>query len=265
MPELCRFPGTVPIFVSAKNGTVPFAAVLVDALGTAPIFVSAKMGLSPLPGDSATITPLTQNSVQVPPYKLTAMPTKDPKSIRLPSSRPSVPAAALITATGVIVCGMLFAADGTAPPRVSTFAPAEDLANQADSYIKYLEEAVASEEEYGYDVDKIAKQSNTLAVIALAIGLNDQPSKYTQQAGALMKAAQAVAAAKDYASAKRAVAELRSAADGKVQANVALKWEKVAALRELMLQVPVVNQKLRLGIAPARIKRRARMPPATRP
>ncbi len=32
--------------------------------GTVPIFVSTKMGLSLLPADSATITPLTQGSVQ---------------------------------------------------------------------------------------------------------------------------------------------------------------------------------------------------------
>jgi hypothetical protein len=43
-----RFPGTVPIFVSAKMGPSPLTAVQPRFPGTVPIFVSAKMGLSPL-------------------------------------------------------------------------------------------------------------------------------------------------------------------------------------------------------------------------
>ena len=45
-----------------------------------------------------------------------------------------------------------------------------------------------------------------------------------------MKAAQAVAATKDYAAAKKAVAALQEAAEGGPKADAALKWEKVASL-----------------------------------
>ncbi len=45
-----------------ENGP-PVASPLIHTVGTVPIFVSARMGLSLLP-DAATITPLTQHSVQ---------------------------------------------------------------------------------------------------------------------------------------------------------------------------------------------------------
>ncbi len=171
------------------------------------------------------------------------------------TNRVILAAAWLAFVGGIVAAGASWAAEDDAlAAKVSTFAPAEDLTNQADVYIKGLERAVANEEDYKDDETKVAKQANTLAVIALALGLHDQPNKYKQQAGAMMKAAQAVAASKDYASAKKAVADLRAVAEGKASANVALKWEKVASLPELMKQVPVVNQKLRLFVKPAKIK-----------
>jgi hypothetical protein len=143
-------------------------------------------------------------------------------------------------------------------PKVSTFAPAKDLANQADQYIKSLAKSVATEEDYKDDQGKVAKESNTLIIIALALGLHDEESKYKAQAGALMKAAQAVAATKDYASAKTAVAALQEAAAGGSKADVELKWEKVASLPELMKQVPLINNKLKRYIKPAKFKEKAK-------
>jgi hypothetical protein len=145
-----------------------------------------------------------------------------------------------------------------AVPQVSTFAPAEDLANQADQYMKELEQSVASEADYKDSLDKIAKQSNTLVIIALALGLHDQESKYKASAGALMKAAQGVAAAKDFESAQKAVAALKDAAAGKGKADAELKWEKVAALPELMKQVPLVNTKLKMKLKGANFKKKAK-------
>lgn len=143
-------------------------------------------------------------------------------------------------------------------PKVSTFAPAEDLARQADQYLKALGASVASEEEYKDDQETIAKDANTLIVIALALGLHDQENRYKAQAGDLMTAAQAVAATKDYASAKTAIAALQAAAQGQGQADVALKWEKVASLPELMKQVPLVNTKLKRYVKPEKFKKKAR-------
>ena len=139
-------------------------------------------------------------------------PTEKPAE---PAAKPAKPQAMLVEPAGKIGSDA-----GGRRPKVSTFAPAADLASQADQYIKDLEKAVASEEEYKDSVEKIAKESNTLVVIALALGLHDQPSKYKASAGAVLKAAQAVAATKDFASARKAIAALKAAAEGQGKADV---------------------------------------------
>jgi hypothetical protein len=143
-------------------------------------------------------------------------------------------------------------------PKVSTFAPAKDLSDQADQYIKSLAKSVATEEDYKDDQGKIAKESNTLIIIALALGLHDQESKHKAHASALMKAAQAVAATKDYPSAKKAVAALQDAAQGETKAGTELKWDRVASLAELMKQVPLINNKLKRAVKPERFKKKAK-------
>jgi hypothetical protein len=143
-------------------------------------------------------------------------------------------------------------------PKVSTFTPADDLVHQTDRYIMDLDGCLADEADYVDNQEKIAKQSNTLAVLALSLGLHDQANKYKAHAGALVKAAQALAATKDFASAKRALAGVVDAAAGKVKMDVPLTWEKVAALPELMKQVPLVNTKLTRNVKHDRFKRKAR-------
>jgi hypothetical protein len=158
-------------------------------------------------------------------------------------------------AAGVLASQVVSAADS---PKVSTFAPAKDLANQADAYIKSLQDCVADEAEYKDSTGKIACESNTLVVIALALGLHDQDNKYKASAGAVLKAAQGVAATKDFASAKKAIAALAELKSGEGKSDAALKWEKVASLPELMKQVPTVNTKLTMGLAPASFKKKAK-------
>lgn len=149
------------------------------------------------------------------------------------------------------------AAAYAAEPKVSTYAPAEDLVAQADQYIKDLGKSVENEADYKEASEKIAKDSNTLIIIALALGLHDQDNKYQKSAGALMKAAQDVAATKDYASAKKAVDAVNEAA-AKSESAGELKWEKVASLPELMKQVPNINTKLTMKIKGANFKKKAK-------
>ena len=150
-------------------------------------------------------------------------------------------------------------AEGTPEaPKVSTFAPAEDLASQVDKYIKGLTKIVANEEDYNDGKNKIARDSNTLIVIALALGLHDQDSKYKAHAGALMEAAQELAATKDFESAKKAIADVQDAAEGKAEANVELKWGKIASLPELMKQVPLINTKLKRYAKGSKFKSKAK-------
>lgn len=137
------------------------------------------------------------------------------------------------------------AADPPAPPEVSKFAPAGDLVGQVAEYIKRLEKTVETEEEFNDSQEKIAKDANTLIVIALALGLHDENNKHMGAAPLLVKQAQQLAAAADYASARRAVASVKGTAAGLSSPYAAeLKWEKVASLEQLMKKVPAVNTKV---------------------
>jgi hypothetical protein len=151
---------------------------------------------------------------------------------------------------GVSIVALVAAYNGPAvaapppAPKVSSFAPADDLVGQTDEYVKDLTESVASEQDYKDAQEKVAKQSNTLILMALALGLHDTDNQYKAAAPALFKAAGQLAAAKDYAAAKAGVAAVKAALESKGNATE-LKWEKAASLEQLMKQVPLVNTKLK--------------------
>lgn len=148
-------------------------------------------------------------------------------------------------------------AEPVAAPKISSFAPAEDLVNQVDYFVQRLDRAVEVEEDYLDSAGKIAKDSNTLIVVALALGLHDQENKYKSRAGALMQASAGVAAATEYAAAKKAVAAVKAAAAGQGPPNANLKWEKVASLKQLMEQVPLIESRLKRGLKPSRFEKQA--------
>ena len=202
-------------------------------------------------------TPEPQSEVEqtvAPEQDATLEPATEAAEPAEPEESPSEPQAMLVEPAGKVGSDMPAAPEA---PEVSTFAPAEDLANEADRYIEELERCVADEEDYNDSKNKIAQDSNTLIVIALALGLHDRPSKYKDSAGALIKAAREVAAAKDFEAAKKAVATVKDAADGKGEAGTKLKWEKVASLPELMKQVPLINTKLKRYVKPKYFEKRA--------
>ncbi|MBN2023736.1 MAG: cytochrome c [Pirellulales bacterium] len=146
-------------------------------------------------------------------------------------------------------------ADVPEAPKVSTFAPAKDLAGQVPKYLEDLTEAVATEQDYNDGKEKLAKDANTLIVIVLALGMHDEANDYKAAAPALIEAAQQLAAARDYAAAKAGVEAVEKAATSKDGGD--LKWEKAAVLRELMLAVPTINTKLKRYIRGTRFKRMA--------
>jgi hypothetical protein len=139
---------------------------------------------------------------------------------------------------------------------VSAFAPVEDLISQVPEYIKDLEDSVKSEEDYKDFAEKISKDSNTLILIALALGMHDKDNQYKAAAGGLMKAAQDLAATKDFASAREAVVAVKKAAAAQSPSAAKMKWEKVASLPEIMKKVPLVNTKLKGCLR--RIERKAK-------
>jgi len=134
-----------------------------------------------------------------------------------------------------------------APP-VSTFAPAADVAAQWASYVESLEEAVESEEEYNDSVERIAKDANTLILLALALGIHDTDNPdnpYKAAAPAMVKAAQQLAVAADYAAAKAGVEAVKASASATDGDPSALQWDKLASLPELMKAVPLIHNRIK--------------------
>jgi len=137
------------------------------------------------------------------------------------------------------------AADLDLAPPVSKFAPVEDLVAQVEGYVEDLEEAVESEEEYNDSVENIAKRANTFILIALALGIHDSDNPFKAAAPTMVKAAQELAAAKDYDSAKAGVAAVKAATTAAGGDPAELKWGKLASLPEIMKAVPLINTKMK--------------------
>jgi len=116
---------------------------------------------------------------------------------------------------------------------------------QVAEYIERLEEAVATEEDFADSREKIAKDANTLIVLALALGIHDTDNPHKAGAGSLMKAAAEMAGVEDFAAATTALAAVKAAAIATDNPGEELEWKKVAALPELMKKVPTVNTRLK--------------------
>ena len=143
-------------------------------------------------------------------------------------------------------------------PKISSFAPANDLIKQLKIYITDIDNTLQDEQEYKDSEGKIGRCAGTLTVIALCLGKHDEDNEYKARAAALIKASQELAATTDYQSAKKAFEGVKAAAEGKVQAQSELKWEKVAALPDLMKQVPNINSKLKQNIKGTKFKTKAK-------
>lgn len=120
-------------------------------------------------------------------------------------------------AASLVALGLPALAAPPEAPKVSTFAPAEDLVSQTDRYVEELQKAVESQQEY--DESKVSKLANTLMLMAIALGVDDAGNKYKGSAAAIFKAAADLAKTKDFAAAKKGVDDLKaslSASGGEV-------------------------------------------------
>jgi len=121
--------------------------------------------------------------------------------------------------------------------------PVADLEFQVDFYItefdKSLEDLAASKD-FAADSSVLARDGNALILIALALGMSEETGKYKAAAPEIIKAAQAVSAARDFAAAKAAVADVKASLEKKSADK--LEWKKVAKVEPTMkLAVPRIN------------------------
>ncbi len=145
-------------------------------------------------------------------------------------------------------------ADPPTAPKVSTFAPIDDLVAQINYFKEQTEKGVANQGEFDDGAQsKLKKDANTTAVLALALALHDGDNGLKTSAGAIVAAAQKVAESTkelDHAKSKAAVEELSKAVAGANKSDKKLTWnEKVGDLPPLMKAVPLINNRLKKGVA----------------
>jgi len=155
-------------------------------------------------------------------------------------------------AAGVVGIGLLVVCAiwqvGAAPPaspKISAYAPAEDLVAQWDFYVGRIEADLESEADYKDVAERVYKDANTLILIALALGLHDTPNKYQKHAAGMVAASQQLINAKDYASTKAALAALKAATAEPKGDPSSLAWKKLAHLPPLMQQVPLIHSRIK--------------------
>ena len=163
-----------------------------------------------------------------------------------------------VVVMAAVVFAVAMAAEPPAAPKVSTFAPAKDVAAQIDRYVEQLEESVKTEDDFKEAEAKIAKDANTLILLGLAAGLHDEDIQYKDAAPGLVKAAQALTKAKGFAATKEAVAAVKKSLESKEGNPAELKWVKSASLSDLMKQVPLINSRLKRNLRGEKFKSKAK-------
>lgn len=142
-----------------------------------------------------------------------------------------------------------------AAPAVSTFAPVGEL----ESVVRAMasDAAARSEDEAAYRSGKqqLARDANTLIVLAVALAMHDAESALKAQAGAVVAAAEKLAASDTQPEAQAAVAALEAALADKAPAAAAppSTWEHSASQDELMKQVAFLQGKIKRGARGARL------------
>lgn len=170
--------------------------------------------------------------------------------------------ACLIFAVAVINCDFrvhsLHAGVAPEQPKVSSYAPANDLIAQSEYFLKHISEALTDKATYD-DVKQatVERDSNTLAVIGLLLALHDEDHKLKKAAPVVIKAAQVLAENyADYDKARAALEALKKSFDA--ESSDAVTWEAVASMSPLMKQVPVIHAPMKRGATDERrFKRQA--------
>jgi hypothetical protein len=138
----------------------------------------------------------------------------------------------------------------------SEYAPAADLLAEMQELRDHIRMDLEDQAQYGkYQQQRIEMDANTLAALALVLGMHDQANSVKRNAGSIIAASEKLAGgAKDYEQARKALAALEEQLANKGQGEK-LQWKPVADIAQLMKQVPIVNNNLRRGVEGRRFER----------
>ncbi len=169
-----------------------------------------------------------------------------------------------------LLCAALPAADEPATAakvKVSQFAPADDLIAQIEYFVGRMDQALATKDTYDDAAQsRVAKEADTVAVLALGLNLYDGKHRLSGSTGHLLAAAQTLGKADaDYPAARKALNELKAALAGKTAGpdSAVPGWEPVAPLGLWMKEVPVVQSNMKRSLQPEHFKSQAKQAAAS--
>ncbi len=166
----------------------------------------------------------------------------------------------LVTTTLLAASSLLCLCSAQAPDEAkpSAYAPAADLLVQVKAYVESLTAATADSEEYNEDKqNEVSRDANTLAAIALVLGMHDQDNALKPAAAKLIAAAKHLAAENgDAQKAAAAVKAIKAIVD-KPEKGEAVAWKPAGEMVPLMKQVPIINNNLRRGVTGKRFAQTA--------
>ena len=133
-----------------------------------------------------------------------------------------------------------------------------DLVAQADEYLEKIGGTLKDLDgtaDYKKDADAVVRDANGLALIALAIGLSPEDSKYKKAAPGIIAAALALEKVEKLDAANKAYADLKAAFASSGD-PATLSWTKVADLGPVMKAVPNLDSAVkRLGNTEKKLKK----------
>jgi hypothetical protein len=145
-----------------------------------------------------------------------------------------------------MLVGVVLADAPAPPPALSKLMPADDLIAAVEQCVTGCREGLADAQTYTDKSRSVKRDAHTIAALALTLSKHDQDHRLKAASPELLAAAQQLAQAKDYDSAKKAFANIENAAAGKsTGAAAAPEWGKVAGLGQLMKQVTFINNRLK--------------------
>lgn len=141
--------------------------------------------------------------------------------------------------------------------------PIEDLVLQIDEYVTKIGSTLDDIDgtiNYKNDADFVVRDANGLALVALAVGLSPNDSKYKKAAPAIIKAAMELAKIEKYDEALKSYEALKASLTTEGDPST-LAWTKVAELTPVMKAVPNLSSLVkRLTNAEAKLKRAVKKP-----
>jgi hypothetical protein len=143
---------------------------------------------------------------------------------------------------------MAIAGDPPSPPALSKVMPADDLIAQVEVFHKSLHEMSADEPTWQDNSHKVTRDAQTLAAVALMLGLYDSDHALKTAAPALVDAAQALGEAKDYATAQKALLAVDAALKDNPAAAQPLRPRPVGSMGQLMKQAGFANSRIQRGL-----------------